>query len=211
MNIDYFKERMFEYIATENLAYLFARDFLSSRGQKLLVPIDSSCLALELCWVEHSLFDTHSLCYINAPLCVLPLFISSRSIKKGGVGCYLSYSLGCIHQLLEPCNSHSSVRRVNVLVLPCRWMTVVSPAGLARRCVYTYVWHFCPQTTATHQTLFSMFHFVFSSGKQNAVKREGRKQQSRVQSLMKGLLMTSMKDLICVLHLATPPHWNLHC
>lgn len=45
-------------------------------------------------------------------LCVYFLFSSPVALeKKGGVGCSLSYSLGCIHQLLEPCNSHSSVRK----------------------------------------------------------------------------------------------------
>lgn len=127
---------------------------------------------------------------------LLPFF------KKGESGCSRHYSLSCIHQLREPRNySPSSVRKVNLPVQAHRWMTVVSSPGLlARRCVYTDVSDASVSHPPNPPSLLHLHSICsslcFSSGKQNAVGRERKKQQTRMQTLMGGLMMTSMKDLI---------------
>lgn len=77
-------------------------------------------------------------------------------------------------------------------------MTVVSSAGLlARRCVYTDVSDaFAPPPLPLIQyvplCVSCQGNKMLSGGK----GREGKRQQTRVQSLMRGLMMTSVKDLI---------------
>lgn len=77
-------------------------------------------------------------------------------------------------------------------------MTVVSSARLlARRCVYTDVSDaFAPPPLPLIQyvplCVSCQGNKMLSGGK----GREGKRQQTRVQSLMRGLMMTSVKDLI---------------
>lgn len=78
-------------------------------------------------------------------------------------------------------------------------MTVVSSAGLlARRCVYTDVSDaFAPPPPLpliqyVPLCVSCQGNKMLSGGK----GREGKRQQTRVQSLMRGLMMTSVKDLI---------------
>lgn len=108
--------------------------------------------------------------------------------KRGSRDAHMHYSLGCIHQRREPCNySPSSVRKVNLPVPARRWMTVVSSAGLlARRCVFTDVSVSPP----------SPQYVPLCVSRQENKMLSGGKGKGRVQSLMRGLMMTSMKDLI---------------
>lgn len=127
---------------------------------------------------------------------LLPLFKK----KKGGggkSGRSLHYSLSCIHQLREPRNySPSSVRKVNLPVPAHRWMTVVSSAGLlARRCVYTVV----SDASAPTPTPPSIQYVPLCVSRQeNKMLSGGKGKGSRLEckSLMRGLMMTSVKDLI---------------
>lgn len=115
-------------------------------------------------------------------LCVYFLFSSPPALKKNKKNC--RYSLSRIHQLRDPRNySPSSVRKVNLLVLARRWMTVVYSAGLlARRYVHTAVSDapHSPLTPPPPPTLFSMFLFVFLVRKTKCC-REGREKASRVE------------------------------
>lgn len=124
---------------------------------------------------------------------LLPLFK-----KRGSWDALCTTVSSCIHQLQEPCNySPSSVRKVN---LPHRWMTVVSSAGLlARRCVYTDV------SDTSAPPIHTQYVRLCVSRQENKMLSGGKRQQTRVQSLMRGLMMTSVKDLIQV------PSRKLYC
>lgn len=115
--------------------------------------------------MEHGLFDTYSLCcYINAPLCVFPLFISSRSLKKkkrDGVG-----MLSALQSRL-----HSSVTRASQLFPFLSQKSQPASAGaqmndccLLRRII--------SQEMRVSPLLSICSSLCFSSGKQNAVTGE---------------------------------------
>lgn len=87
----------------------------------------------------------------------------------------------------------STSAQMNDCCLLCR---IISQEMRVHRCL----WHL--YLPSPHSICSSL---CFSSGKQNAAGMEGEKERPRVQSLMRGLMMTSMKDLIEV-----PPR-KLYC
>lgn len=149
--------------------------------------------------MEHSLFDTYSLCcYINAPLCAFPLFIFScffspflKKKKKGSrdalgttvSAAFISYeSLAIIPpSSVKKSQPASAGTQMNDCCL-LRWI-ISQEMCLHRRLCLALLLSICSS-------------LCFSAGKQNAVTREGRRRPTRVQSLMRGLMMTSMRDLI---------------
>lgn len=149
--------------------------------------------------MEHSLFDTYSLCcYINAPLCAFPLFIFScffspflKKKKKGS------------RDALGTTVSAAFISYESLAIIPPSSVKKSQPASAGTQmndcCLLRWI---ISQEMCVHRRLCLALllsicsSLCFSAGKQNAVTREGRRRPTRVQSLMRGLIMTSMRDLI---------------
>lgn len=172
----------------------------SLKRPKLQVPTDSCYLSFGsmLSGAQLYLICTHTLVLLHKCSFVQILsFYLPRLFRDEGVGiCFRRYSLGCIHQFLTGASQLLPLLQSEKSTLPVsvhRWMTVVSSVrSSARRCV--------------SPLLSICSSLCFPSGKQNAVMREGWKgSRLECKSLMRGLMMTSERDLIWV-----PPS-RLYC
>lgn len=116
---------------------------------------------------------------------LLPLFKKASRAALGTTfsAAFISYENLVIIPLLQS-------EKSDLPVPARRWMTVVSSAGLlATRCVYTDAAIFLHPIQDVPLCVSRQENKMLLGGK-------GKREQTRVQGLMRGLMMTSVKDLI---------------